>query len=244
MVKTLPSNRAIVWLKDAFTLYKEKPFHWTLIALCIAGVSPLLMRLLAVPGYLLGEIISSILSVGFFRLVHSAKKDHVYDFQLLWSDFNNTDSIYLLFLSKILYAFSFFVLIVIIYLINSTMGIEANDYLSLIQLINSKMFYLINPEYYKIFALDFLILLLFLMISAAALLFVPQLIFLKNMKLFPSLKYSLDANFKNIGVFLSYFLLLLPIGLLVLISFGVLGFIVLPVVNISMVFAYEEIFSE
>lgn len=243
MVKTLPSSSAIVWLKEAFTLYKEKPFHWTLIAVCIAGMSPLLMKLFSIPGYILGEILNSIFSIGFFRLVLSAKKDRLYDFKLLWSDFDNTNSIYLLILSKFLFGLSSLFLILIIYLINSSFGLNAKDYVSIIQLIHSKMFYLIKPEYYKILILDFLLLLLFLMISAAALMFVPQLIFLKNRKLFSSMRDSLVANFQNIGAFLLYFLLLLPLGFLVLISFGILGFIVLPVANISMVFAFDEIFS-
>lgn len=250
-VHSVPPSKAKLWIPKAFQLYKKWPFGWTALTFIIFFTPTLLGKIFLIPGIIIGDFLQLILGIGFYRFTQKAMisdtennfPENLPHLKLLIKDLKNSDTCMQLIWLKLLTYFSILAGIALLVLINFSFGLTLKDYMSILQLISSKMFYLIPESFFKILFIDMSLILIFSMFIGAGLFFAPLLIANYQINIFHAFKLSFKANFKNVAAFLHLFIVGIPLLLGVIITLGLGAFVVAPLFNLAFVFAYDDIFN-
>jgi hypothetical protein len=238
-----PAGQGSKWLKEAFTLFKQKPFFWIVTVFGITLGPFLLGRLIPFFGAIFADFLQTLLGIGFLRVCKHMKQNHEFRASLLWADLQKSDLCMSILWLKGLTYLSMVGVIVVIGVVDLALGVTQKDIMSLVQIINSQTLYLIPDSFYLIIFINIGLLVTLGMLIGTALIFAAPLIAFKKTTIAEALKLSLIANFKNIGPFTALFGMIIGLSILCLFTLG-FGFIALiPTMMIAMFVAFEDLFG-
>lgn len=244
IINSLSSSRGVVWIKEAYQIYKQNALLWTLVTFGIFFVPVVLGKILPLSGSLLGDYVQTLLGLGIYRLCKTSKQKEPFDIKLLFNDFSDSNvCLSILWLKGVTYLGLLFIVGVVV-ILDIFLGVTSKDVMSLVQIINSKTLYLIPDSFFIILGINLSLIVTWLMFGGAALAFASPLIAFQKKGVLTALKLSLAANFKNIGPFSMLFLAAIPLLILCVLTAGIGFLVVAPIFSIALVLAYEDIFSE
>jgi hypothetical protein len=242
-VRSVPYKRGFLWYQEAWLVYKNKPLLWSLVAVAITSVPAFLGNFFSVPGTIFGSFIQSILTMGIYRIYRHWKVSKKFDFQLIISEFGNSEGCWSLIRMNLFVYFGIVIIIGFLGAVNFALGVTLKDLVSVAQLINSKSLYLVPDGFWKLLILNFTLLAFIILIFSAAATFTLPLLTNNKLSLFTSMKYSLLANFKNVGPFAMATLYCFALLVVVILTLGLGAFVLLPIMYLTYFLAYEDIFE-
>jgi hypothetical protein len=241
-VKKIEARRGLEWLKEGYRLYKQHPWQWTLISFCLILVPQLFGQFVPGMGWLVGEFLQTILMIGVYRLALQTADQGSFEVGLFFQDLNNTT----LWMKIVKLKAATLLLLVLLTLgflgLNALLGITTRDFVSLGQIIQSQSFYLIPDSMVRILIFDVVLLSTCFLLIGGSLIFAPALLAYSDISILSALRLSLRSNVVNVGAFTLYALGTIPLFLLTLLTVGLGTLVVLPVIILSFVFAFRDIF--
>lgn len=235
-VKELDSSVALEWYKKSWQIF-QKNFPLFILQFFTFFIFQMAVQVLGPLSTLASNILWCLFIVGLFYTCDKIDKGEEVKFSDFFKGFDkNTKPLVILglYLSAILFVYIAFVIIMVI-LIG---GLSILSYINNPQEIVD---YLLANFLISIFILT-LVILIPLTILLMASIFSPGLVFFENLKPLDAMKKSLIACVQNSMVFLMHGLWFILFSIIASIPLGLGFLILLPIVNLTIYFAYKDIF--
>lgn len=237
----VPQQQGFEWLKQGWSSYRLFPAQWTLIIFVAMGASYLFGAIIPLVGFILGDLVQTLLGIGAYRSFLALKKEQKFRWDLLIVDFKNFDLITNLILMKTIVFLSLIGVTATLLGVDLYLGITTKDFLSLAQIINTKTFYLIPDTFMKLLLMNMIVLGLWVLSVFAATTFAPLLMVVHGASPIKALWMSLKINFGNVGALAVLALLSILVTILAALPLLLGMFVALPVLSLSLMAAFKEL---
>lgn len=233
--RAMPPGAGWDWIAGGWKLFVRAPVMW-IVALVLILVACIAIGIVPILGGIVVQLLQPVIGAGFIVACHSLERGGNFELEHLFAGFKkgfgNLVVVGLLFMLGGIVIFLIFLAIVAI-----TVGTAflAGNYEQIYTTIAASMFTIL---------VGFLVMLALLVPLVAAYWFAPALVIMHGMAPMAAMRESFFASFRNFVPFLIYGIILVILGVLAAIPFG-LGYLVLiPVMMASVYVSYRQVFTE
>jgi uncharacterized membrane protein len=239
--KQIPSRNGLNWIYEGWISYRKFPWQWTTISFALIGGNYLLSAFIPVLGFILGDLLQTIIGIGLYRVFRASKNETKFPWTLAFLDLKNRDLWFQMIWLKILLILSVIFIVTLTIGIDVALGVTAKDFSSLLQIISTKTYYLIPDPLLMVIIANLLFFAGWGLLIGAALTFAAPLVAFQTLSPAKALLESLKINFTNVAPFAVLFLVAIPIMIFAAIPFFLGYLVTIPVLSISLMAAFDEI---